>query len=140
MTDTATEFQDAIRAIEGYFGDEFRQALGLTKDQAFDEVNRWLRDEQYNDDAFPAIDPWVFGRAFDHFLEWVNEQPQWQVTYDDPAYPHWGNSACDMFDNEQEAQKHAEAMYDEGHRNVTLTEFHDTAAVNDWLFIDGEWR
>ena len=66
----------------------------------------------------------------------LGEKIEWQVGYDSDDKPAFG---IDIFDNESEAQEHAETLSKQGEQGITLTKFVDTAPVEIWHLKDDEW-
>ena len=62
---------------------------------------------------------------------------EWQVGYESDYKPTFG---IDMFDNENEAKKHAETLSKQGEQGVTLTKFIDTAPIQTWKLKTEVWQ
>lgn len=66
---------------------------------------------------------------------------EWQVTYKNESFPFFSQiqDEIDMFENESDAQEHAETLSKKGRKDITLTKIVDTAPSETWKLIDNEW-
>lgn len=94
-----------------------------------------LITEACNDLVWVTV-PQTGGFEMNFYVEQPSEKIKWQVGYDSDDKPAFG---IDLFDNESEAQEHAEALSNRGKEGITLTKFVDTAPAQVWKFIDNEW-
>jgi|TARA_R110000765_G_scaffold380846_1_gene472028 hypothetical protein len=61
---------------------------------------------------------------------------KWQIGYDSDNSPAFG---LDVFDDEGEAESHAQELNTKGEKGISLTKLVDTAPVEVWKLVEGEW-
>ena len=66
----------------------------------------------------------------------MNKNTEWQVSYATDNKPACG---LDVFENESDAQEHAETLSKKGRKEITLTKIVDTAPIETWKLINNEW-